>query len=90
MANRHPPNESGVPESASKEAPPEKLSPDAKSDPAPHTLSLGEFCRRESARFNRPETVGAFFKLETIAGHLRDTEEQFAKRLSDFLTQPAN
>ena len=52
-------------------------------------LSLQEFCKRLSTTEPRVELISGFEADERIAGRLKDTEQEFAKRYQAFINRPA-
>lgn len=52
-------------------------------------LSLQEFCKRLSTSEPRVELISGFEADERIAGSLKDTEQNFAKRYKAFINRPA-
>lgn len=52
-------------------------------------LTLAEFCTRLSSTDRRVELIGGFEHSERRAGRSKDTEEAYAARYADFLSQPA-
>lgn len=51
-------------------------------------ITLDEFCTRISKTDKRVELIGAFFKMETVAGRTTAIESDFAARLAAFATKP--
>ena len=52
-------------------------------------LNLDEFCSRLSSRDRRVELIGGFFAAEKLAGHNKDTVENFTVRFAAFINKPA-
>lgn len=55
---------------------------------APQEVTLNEFCIRLSVSDKRVEMIGAFNYSETVAGHMKDTEDAFAARYQTFINKP--
>ena len=54
----------------------------------PAEVTLNEFCTALSANDKRVELIGGFNFVETQAGHLKDTEDNFRKRFTAFINKP--
>lgn len=51
-------------------------------------VTLTEFCTALSANDKRVELIGGFNSVETKAGRLKDTEENFRARFTAFVNKP--
>ncbi len=58
------------------------------SSSAAFPLTLDEFCTRLSQNDKRVELIGGFYADEKSAGHTKDTEANYKKRLNNFANKP--
>lgn len=56
--------------------------------PAAEQVTLEEFCTRLSVTDKRVEMIGAFNFVEKRAGHVKDTEANYAARYEAFTKKP--
>lgn len=55
---------------------------------ASQELTLTEYCIRLSRTDRRVEMIGGFNHSERVAGNVKDTEANFARRYDEFINKP--